>query len=38
MLVTVRWMDWNEKGLKADGLYLSVLDESTVARDMKFNF
>ena len=31
-------MDWRQNRLKAEVLCLSVLDESMVARDMKFNF
>lgn len=38
MSVTVFRMDWRQKRLKAEVLCLSVLDESMVARDMKFNF
>lgn len=38
MSVTAFRMDWRQKRLKAKVLCLSVLDESMVARDMKFNF
>ena len=38
MSVTVFRLDWRQKRLKAEVLFLSVLDESMVARDMKFNF